>query len=75
MDKLDILMAIFGTGFAIIIGLFGFIWSELKDMRIKMDRMGENSNHLSERVARIEGMLMSKESCLLKSDDRIKKAE
>jgi len=86
MDNVEMLIWVMGGGFS---GLFAFMLfmfaslnKRMDQLERRMDRLEANimdlrkdMHALAERLARIEGALMSKECCMLKNESQSKKAE
>lgn len=89
MEKFDILLTIMLTGHGLTLALIMILWNEIKDVRkeIKDVRkeiqdvrkeiqdVREEVKDIDRRLCRIEGAMASKECCMLKSDNNLKKVE
>jgi prefoldin subunit 5 len=86
MDKLDLILFVMG-GYAVLnLTLMVIIWNSLNNsidkLSVRIDKVGERIDKvestiadLDRRVSRIEGMLSTKDCCMLKDQSQMKKAE
>lgn len=86
MDKLDVILWAMGSGFAVQFALMGFMWNSINKridrlelrmdaMDIKLDKLNEKVNSLDRTLCRLEGAFSTKECCMLKQDQFIRRAE
>lgn len=89
-SKIDFLLWIIGAGFTLTFTFMLFIWKRIdkvdESLSLKINKVDESlsskvdrnqiiNNDINMRLARIEGILYSKECCFLHTDEKIKKAE
>lgn len=67
MEKIDILIWSMGGGFAGTWMMMLYCFSQINK---RLDRIDDRLNGIESRIARVEGMLMNKECCMIATQHR-----
>lgn len=71
----QLMMWLVGIQTALFTAILGVIWSKLNRMEDRMIKTDEKITDIDKRVFAVETMLHMKDCCMLKEDQRHKKAE
>ncbi len=72
MNINEVILAVMITGFSLQMTLLYIVWSTLT---ARFDNLAEEVKDIDRRLCRIEGALSSKDCCMLKDDQKLRKAE
>ena len=79
MEKIDLLLAVMLGGFGLVLSLMIVMWNSLNKrfdrVEVRIERLSEDSHCIHNRVCRIEGAFASKDCCMIKDSNQLRKTE
>lgn len=72
MEKIDLVLWFLGAGFSANFTFMLLIWNNLST---RLEKLDEKVIDMDRRLCRLEGAFSSKECCMIKDDQHLKKAE